>query len=117
MYPCASAYLDNSTCAEAVDMDRRRAAVTKAKCLFMSFSSLTLSSYLEVGSALACASTLSCLRFGVECPLWVISGQTVTGQNPVLSALVQKRTNAGATGLSAKCQKRTHAPQQSRRDS
>ena len=40
-------------------------------------------------------------------PLWVISGQTVPGQNPTLSAIVRKRTNAGAIGLSAKCQKRT----------
>jgi hypothetical protein len=29
-----------------------------------------------------------------------------------MSALIQKRTNAGAAGLSALCQKRTHAPQQ-----
>ena len=35
-----------------------------------------------------------------QCPLWVISGQIVLGQNPTLSALVQKRTNAGAVGLS-----------------
>ena len=47
-----------------------------------------------------------------QCPLWVISGQTIPGQNPPLSALVQKRTNAGATGLSALCQYRTHAAQQ-----
>jgi hypothetical protein len=40
------------------------------------------------------------------------SGQTIAGQNPTLSALVQKRTNAGAVGMSAKCHKRTHAPQQ-----
>src|SRR5450631_2705346 len=33
-------------------------------------------------------------------------------QNRPLSALVQKRTNAGAAGLSAKCHKQTHAPQQ-----
>jgi len=39
----------------------------------------------------------------IECPLWVISVQTVAGQNPPLSALVQKRTNAGAVGMSAKC--------------
>jgi hypothetical protein len=26
------------------------------------------------------------------CPLWVISGQTVLGQNPALSAIVRKRT-------------------------
>ena len=26
----------------------------------------------------------------VQCPLWVISGQTVPGQNPPLSAIVQK---------------------------
>src|SRR5512132_3740598 len=31
-----------------------------------------------------------------ECPLWLISGQTVLGQNPTLSVIVQKRTNAGA---------------------
>src|ERR1019366_5687161 len=39
----------------------------------------------------------------LQCRLWVISGQTVTGQNPSLSALAQKRTNAGAVRLSAKC--------------
>jgi len=39
-----------------------------------------------------------------QCRLWVKSGQTIAGQNPPLSALVQKRTNAGAVGLSAKCQ-------------
>jgi hypothetical protein len=49
-----------------------------------------------------------------RCPLWVISRQTTAGKNPPLSALVQKRTNMGATGLSAKCQKQTHAPQQQR---
>jgi hypothetical protein len=38
------------------------------------------------------------------CPNWVISGQTITAQNPPLSALVRKRTNAGAAGLSGKCQ-------------
>jgi hypothetical protein len=27
-----------------------------------------------------------------ECPLWVIRGQIVPGQNPLLSAIVQKRT-------------------------
>jgi hypothetical protein len=27
-----------------------------------------------------------------QCPLWVISGQTVLGQNPALSAVVRKRT-------------------------
>ena len=32
-------------------------------------------------------------------PLWVISGQTTLGQNLTLSALVQKRTNAGAAGM------------------
>jgi hypothetical protein len=41
----------------------------------------------------------------LECPLWVISGQTTLGQKPPLSALVQKRTNTGAVGLSALCQK------------
>jgi hypothetical protein len=41
-----------------------------------------------------------------QCRCWVIIGQTITGQNPPLSALVQKRTNAGATGLSALCQSR-----------
>jgi hypothetical protein len=30
------------------------------------------------------------------CRSWVICGQAVVGQNPILSALVQKRTNAGA---------------------
>jgi hypothetical protein len=40
----------------------------------------------------------------LQCPLWVKSGQAVTDQNPTLSALVQKRTNADAVGLSAKCQ-------------
>jgi hypothetical protein len=48
----------------------------------------------------------------IEMSLWVISGQTTAGQNPRLSALVRKRTNAGTAGLSAKCQKRTFAPQQ-----
>ena len=35
------------------------------------------------------------------------SGQTVAGQNRPLSAVPKKRTNAGAVGLSAKCQQRT----------
>jgi len=30
--------------------------------------------------------------FWVFCPLWVISGQTVAGYFPILSAMVQKRT-------------------------
>lgn len=37
----------------------------------------------------------------------VISGQTVPGQNPTLSVLVQKREFAGAAELSAKCRWRT----------
>src|SRR5450631_1680742 len=50
-----------------------------------------------------------------ECPLWVISGQTVADQNPPLSALVQKRTKTGTAGLSAMCQKRpTHRSKQHR---
>ena len=32
-----------------------------------------------------------------ECPLWVKSRQTIAGQNPPLSALVQKRTFRAAT--------------------
>jgi hypothetical protein len=44
-----------------------------------------------------------------QCRSWVISGQTIAGQNRPLSAIPQKRTNAGAVGLSAKCQKRTNA--------
>jgi multidrug efflux pump subunit AcrA (membrane-fusion protein) len=43
----------------------------------------------------------------IQCPLWVISGQTNSLENPPMSALVQKRTNAGAVGMSAKCHKRT----------
>jgi hypothetical protein len=43
----------------------------------------------------------------MRCPLWVISGQTVSRQNLAMSAVVQKWTNAGAAGLSAKCHKRT----------
>src|ERR1019366_7320921 len=46
--------------------------------------------------------------------LRVISEQIIAGQNQALSALVQKRTNAGVVGLSAKCQKLTHALQQLR---
>jgi hypothetical protein len=34
-----------------------------------------------------------------QCPLWVISGQTVAGQNPRLSALVQKRTNCCSAAI------------------
>lgn len=45
------------------------------------------------------------LHPGSEFRIGVISGQAVTGQNPTLSALVQKRTNAGAIGLSVKCHK------------
>ena len=30
-----------------------------------------------------------------QCPLWVISGQTVPGQNPAMSAVVQKQTFDG----------------------
>jgi hypothetical protein len=44
------------------------------------------------------------IRRTVRCPLWVISGQIISRQNPPLSAVVQKWTNAGAIGLSAKCQ-------------
>jgi hypothetical protein len=36
-------------------------------------------------------------------PLWVISGQTVVGQNLTLSVVTQIATNTGAVGLSAKC--------------
>jgi hypothetical protein len=43
----------------------------------------------------------------MRCPLWVISGQTVSRQNLAMSAVVQKRTIAGAAGLSAKCHKWT----------
>jgi hypothetical protein len=43
----------------------------------------------------------------MRCPLWIISGQTVSRQNLAMSAVVEKRTNAGAAGLSAKCHKRT----------
>jgi hypothetical protein len=39
--------------------------------------------------------------------LWVISGQTIAGQNLPSSAIPQKRTNAGADELSAKCQQQT----------
>ena len=39
-----------------------------------------------------------------ECPLWVISGQTISRQNSPLSALVRKRTSARVFGMSAKCQ-------------
>jgi hypothetical protein len=39
------------------------------------------------------------------CPLWVKNRQTVPGQNLTLSAIVRKRTNPSAVGLSAKCQK------------
>ena len=28
----------------------------------------------------------------MKCPLWVVSGQTIAGQNPTLSAVAQKRT-------------------------
>jgi hypothetical protein len=38
-----------------------------------------------------------------QCRSWVISRQTIDRQIPPLSALVQKRTNAGAAGLSALC--------------
>jgi hypothetical protein len=41
----------------------------------------------------------------MRCPLWVISGQTVSRQNLAMSAVVQTQTNAGAAGLSAKCHK------------
>jgi hypothetical protein len=36
-----------------------------------------------------------------------LADKALIGQNSLLSALVQKRTNAGSVGLSAKCQKRT----------
>jgi hypothetical protein len=42
-----------------------------------------------------------------RCRLWVMSGQIVAGQNRPLSAVAQKRTNAGEVGMSAKCQKQT----------
>jgi hypothetical protein len=42
-----------------------------------------------------------CSNFARQCRLWVISGQVILGHNPTLSALVRKRTNAGAIGLSA----------------
>src|SRR5450631_647565 len=45
-----------------------------------------------------------------QCRSWVISGQTIAAQNPPLSALVQKRTNADAVGLSVKCQKQKSTP-------
>jgi hypothetical protein len=42
-----------------------------------------------------------------ECRSRVKSRQTIAGQNPPLSAMVRKRTNAGAIGLSALCHKQT----------
>jgi hypothetical protein len=36
-----------------------------------------------------------------QCPLWVISGQTILGQNPTLSALVRKRTCRRSLALPA----------------
>jgi hypothetical protein len=42
-----------------------------------------------------------------QCRLWVISGQTIAGKNPSLSALVQKRTKMGAVGLFVRCQQAT----------
>src|ERR1019366_8019802 len=39
--------------------------------------------------------------------MWVISGKTIAGQNPPLSALVQKRTNAGTAELSVTRHKET----------
>jgi hypothetical protein len=53
------------------------------------------------------------MRYLAGCPLWVISGQSIAGQNQILSALVQKRTNAGTSGLSALCQSR-HSLQRSK---
>jgi hypothetical protein len=45
-----------------------------------------------------------------ECPLWVISGHFVTlGPCPLYP---QKQTLVEGVGMSALCQKRTHAPQQ-----
>ena len=41
-----------------------------------------------------------------ECPLWVISGQTIAGQNPHLSAIVRQRTKFAAQRNDAMCQKR-----------
>ena len=43
-------------------------------------------------------------RRAMQCPLWVNSGQTIAGLNPLLSAIVRKRTNMGAVELSALCQ-------------
>ena len=41
------------------------------------------------------ASSWSARYAASRCPLWVISGQTIPGQNPLLSAMVRKRTFAG----------------------
>src|ERR1019366_485793 len=38
-----------------------------------------------------------------QCRLWVISGQTIAGENPLLSAIVQKRTNFAAQRNDAMC--------------
>jgi hypothetical protein len=46
----------------------------------------------------------TCAAMHTPLPLWVISGQIIVARNATLSALVQKRTFAGAIGLSAKCQ-------------
>jgi hypothetical protein len=50
-----------------------------------------------------------------ECPLRVIRDRSIQRQLRPMSALVRKRTNAGAAGLSAMCQKQTHALQHDRR--
>jgi hypothetical protein len=42
-----------------------------------------------------------------QCPLWVISGQTIAGQNLPLSAVAQKRPNFAGQRNDAKCQKQT----------
>src|SRR5450755_850626 len=50
------------------------------------------------------ASCVELRRNGIDhpnCLFWVISGQTIAGQNPHLFAMVRKRTNAGGPYRSA----------------
>jgi hypothetical protein len=43
-----------------------------------------------------------CSNSVLQCRSWVKSGQTVPGQNPLLSALVQKRTRFQPSGVQGK---------------
>src|SRR5262245_14050809 len=63
------------------------------------------------------ASTIARRRslLGCACPLWVIRVEHDRDETPAYVRFAPKRTNGRSLGKSAKCHKRTNAPQQKHR--